>query len=399
VLAGVIIPVAAGRLSGDSTSLVELAGRRDARSGAIVESLPELVAYGAAERAVGAVVALDAEVQRRTARPALVASTGVLLSALVSAVALPAVLFAGARAVQADRLGAVSLGVLAVCVLVGFDAVAPLPSAFVAWARCRAGLVRVAAILGAEAPMPEPSAPHLPPHGRIGVLARGLALAPAPSAADVLRDAELVVEPGTRVAVVGPSGCGKSTLLASTLRLLPARMGLLELTSDEEVPVELKALSASDVPPLVAGSLQGDHVFDATLRDNLRVVRPSAGDDELDAVAARAGLGRFVESLPKRWSTAAGPDGANLSGGQRQRLLLARALLADPQVLVLDEPTAHLDSVTEREVLADLLDATAGRTVLMSTHRRLAPGQVDSVLRISGGRLVGEPSPLSVARG
>jgi ABC-type transport system involved in cytochrome bd biosynthesis fused ATPase/permease subunit len=142
---------------------------------------------------------------------------------------------------------------------------------------------------------------------------------------------------------------------------------------------------------LVAGSLQGDHVFDATLRDNLRVVKPDASDDELDDVAAQSGLAAFIHALPTSWSTSAGPDGAALSGGQRQRLLLARALLADPHVLVLDEPTAHLDADTEREVLADLLDATAGRTVLISTHRRLRPGQVDATLRIDSGALILEP--------
>ena len=398
VLAGVIVPVVAGRLSGDSASLVDVAGRRDARSGALVESLPELVAYGAAHRSVEHIAALDADLQRRAARPARVASTAVLISSLVSAIALPAVIFAGAQAVHAGRLGAVSLGVLAVCVLVGFDAVAPLPSAFVAWARCRAGLVRVGAVLSAAAPMREPVSPMHPPLGRIGLLASELVMAPALNADDVLHGAELEVAPGARVAVIGPSGCGKSTLLAAALRLLPIKGGRLDLTSPD-TRVALGALAAADMPPLVAGSLQGDHVFDATLRDNLRVVRPLATDSELDVVAARAGLGRFIESLPKGWSTTAGPDGANLSGGQRQRLLLARALLADPQVLVLDEPTAHLDAVTEREVLADLLDATAGRTVLMSTHRQLAPGQVDRVLRISGGRLVQESDWLSVAQG
>jgi ABC-type bacteriocin/lantibiotic exporter with double-glycine peptidase domain len=159
---------------------------------------------------------------------------------------------------------------------------------------------------------------------------------------------------------------------------------------DARRAVELSSLRAADLPPLAAGSLQGDHVFDASLRDNLRVVRPAASDSDLDAVAGRAGLTAFISSLPRGWSTLAGTDGAALSGGQRQRLLLARALLADPQILVLDEPTAHLDGDTEREVLDDLLSATAGRTVLMSTHRRLRTGQVDVTLDIQGGALVQE---------
>jgi ABC-type transport system involved in cytochrome bd biosynthesis fused ATPase/permease subunit len=134
--------------------------------------------------------------------------------------------------------------------------------------------------------------------------------------------------------------------------------------------------------------LQGDHVFNTTLRDNLRVVRPEATDVELDEVAARAGLADFAHTLPYGWSSPAGPDGAALSGGQRQRLLLARALLANPRILVLDEPTAHLDTDTERAVLRDLLAGTRGRTVLLSTHRHIEPGQLDQVVRIGAANEV-----------
>jgi ATP-binding cassette subfamily C protein CydCD len=386
-VSGIAAPLLAARLAGDSARIVSLAGERDAGSAAVADSLPELVAYGAAERAVAAVSELDRAFIRSSRRPAVVAAGGGLLATGVAALTLPAVLWAGADAVRSGQLGAVTLGVLAVCVLVGFDAIGPLPAAFVAWARCRAGLQRVAEVLATRAPVPEPDAGLHPPTTDVGVLAEALVLSPAPGAPVVLDGADLRVEAGRRVAVIGPSGCGKSTLLAAVLRLLPPRAGSIDLTGDGR-RVALSGLAADEVPPLVSGSLQGDHVFDATLRDNLRFVRPAASDAELDVVARRAGLFAFVSGLPAGWSTPAGPDGANLSGGERQRLVLARALLADPRVLVLDEPTAHLDAITEEAVLADLLSATAGRTVLMSTHRHLRPGAVDSVLRMAGGQLV-----------
>jgi ABC-type multidrug transport system fused ATPase/permease subunit len=202
----------------------------------------------------------------------------------------------------------------------------------------------------------------------------------------VLDDVSFELTPGSRLAVVGPSGSGKSTLVAAALRLLAPRAGTVALDDGRSV-VPLTDLPAAAVPPLVSGCLQDDHLFAASLRENLRIGRPRASDADLDEVAARLGLLPWVRSLPDGWGTRAGADGAEVSGGQRQRLLLARALLADPAVLVLDEPTAHLDPETERLVVEDLLRVTAGRTVLLSTHRRTGLDQVDAVLHVSDGHV------------
>lgn len=379
-------------VAGPGERLTELAGSRDASATALIDGLAELTAYGAQDRALAEIAELDAAIAQENRRPALGAALGAAVTGVASAAALPAVLAAGAAATSANALAAVSVGTLAACVMAGFDALTTVPTAFAAWSRFRGGFERVAELLASPAPVPEPAVPATVPAGATGLRATGLDLAPAPSAPVILRDADLQLRPGQRVAIIGPSGCGKSTLMTAAMRLIPTSGGELELSRGRE-SVRLSELRAGDVPPLLAGSLQGDHVFDASLRDNLRVVRPEATDDELDVVARRAGLREFVAGLPDGWNTKAGPDGAALSGGQRQRLLLARALLADPDVLVLDEPTAHLDAQSEQEVLADLLDATRGRTLLMSTHRRLSPGQVDHVVRIDEGRLRDEGEP------
>ena len=387
LLIGLVVAPALGRqLAGDGAGRATAAGHQESRTGALIDGLAELTAYGADTRALTELERAGralVQVARRPGRAAAAASATV---GLAFAGTLVLVLATSADAVTTGVRSPLSLGVLAACVLAGFDALSPLPAAFAAWAGFRAGLGRVFALLTAAPPVPEPGLPARAPTGPLTVCLAGVTVGPAVGAPDVLRGAVLTVRSGDRVALMGPSGCGKSTLLTAALRLLPLRAGSIELVSGG-IQTPLADLASTDVPPLAAGSLQGDHVFHASLRDNLRLVRPAARDSELDAVAVRAGLSELLQTLPEGWSTSAGPDGAALSGGQRQRLLLARALLADPEVLVLDEPTAHLDETTERAVLLDLLAATRGRTVLLSTHRRLPDDELDQIVLVRDAAL------------
>lgn len=188
--------------------------------------------------------------------------------------------------------------------------------------------------------------------------------------------------PGRRIPVGGPSGAGKSTLAAVLLRFLDLGEGAATLNG-----ADLAAYHSDDVRAVIGGCPQDPHIFDTTLRENLRLARPGSTDEEMDVAAARARLLPWIESLPRGWSTPVGVHGAGLSGGERQRLALARALLADPALLVLDEPTAHLDTPNRQALMSDLLQATRGRAVLFITHDLTGLDEFDEIVVLDQGRV------------
>nr|WP_157168637.1 thiol reductant ABC exporter subunit CydD [Streptomyces typhae] len=200
---------------------------------------------------------------------------------------------------------------------------------------------------------------------------------------DALADVSLTLERGRRVAVVGPSGSGKTTLAHVLLRFLGTADGTYTLGG-----TDVSALDGDTVRRSVGLCAQDAHVFDSTVRENLLLARKDADDGELYAALAAARLDGWVRSLPEGLDTPVGEHGARLSGGQRQRLALARALLADFPVLVLDEPAEHLDLPTADALTADLLAATEGRTTVLITHRLVGLDKVDEVLVLDAGRVV-----------
>ena len=214
-------------------------------------------------------------------------------------------------------------------------------------------------------------------------LARGVGLLSRAPAAPRCAAWTCRLRAGRRVALVGPSGAGKSTLADVLVRFLPADAG--EATLDG---VPLERLAADDVRRVVGLVEQSPHLFDTTLAENLRVGRRTATDAELEDVLARVGLGPWLAGLPDGLRTPVGPQGGRLSGGQRQRVAVARALLADFPILVLDEPGEHLDPPAADALTADLLALTEGRSTLLITHRLTGLERVDEIVVLDGGRVV-----------
>uniref|UniRef100_UPI001C5F716D amino acid ABC transporter ATP-binding/permease protein n=1 Tax=Nonomuraea rhizosphaerae TaxID=2665663 RepID=UPI001C5F716D len=190
----------------------------------------------------------------------------------------------------------------------------------------------------------------------------------------------LTLTPGRRVALVGPSGAGKSTLLAALMRLVEPESGTVRVNG-----ADIRDLPSDDVRAMMTGLTQDPYIFRTTLRDNLRLAGPDADDEGLRAAVRAARLDGWVERTG--WDAELGEDGRTVSGGQLQRLALARALLHDPPVLLLDEPAEALDEETADALMADLLDATHDRTTLLVTHRLRGLERVDEIVVLEEGRV------------
>jgi ATP-binding cassette, subfamily C, bacterial CydCD len=193
----------------------------------------------------------------------------------------------------------------------------------------------------------------------------------------VLSGITLDARPGHRTAVVGPSGSGKSTLAALVARNIDPRSGSVEFRG-----ADLRAWSLDAVRTAIGLVDDDPHVFGSTVYENVRLARPSATRDDVRDALRRARLDTWVDSLPRGLDTVIGDGGFEVSGGERARLAVARAVLAQPEVLVLDEPTSHLDGATAREVLDEVLDAWADRPIIVATHRAADVDCFDEVVAL-----------------
>lgn len=381
--AGVGVPLGMRALSrGIGRRAVEARSALNAHLVDSIQGMREILAFGQSRRQRERVDALSREIGSLQGRMAGITGLSNALTGLAMNLAMWSVLALGIPLVARGMLDGVYLAMLALTALSSFEAVIPLPLVFLHLEESLAAARRLFKITDSEPAVVDHHG-RSPAPGRYDLRAEGLRFRYAPDESWVLDGLDFQLPHGGRVAIVGASGAGKSTVVNLLLRFWDYNEGSFRLGGQE-----LRAYSQESLRRLIGVVPQHPHLFNATIRENLLLARPGAGEEELVHVAREAQLHDFIQSLPRGYDTYVGEGGLNLSGGQRQRLAIARVLLKNAPILVLDEATAGLDPVTEREVMTALYRLMEGRTTVVITHRLAGLRDIDEILVLQTGRVV-----------
>ncbi len=374
---------------------VNAAARADARAAAraqeevrtlcvdAVRGHAELLMWGQIARQAGALARADAvwvAHRRRLARREAFAAA---LPGFVAQASVAGVIVC-AYAADAQRLAPALLVMLVLLVLSAYELIAPVPEAMVQGRAAHDAAGRVFALADQPPAVTEPAQSAgmtQPPAIRFA----GVRLRYAKDAPWALDGVELAILPGERVAIVGPSGAGKTSLIGALQKFYPLGEGSIEFGGQP-----LAALRGDDVRRQIAVIAQRPMILNRSLRDNLLLAAPQATTQERARAVQASQLEAFVAGLPQGYETVLGEGGARVSGGEARRISIARALLQDAPVLVLDEPTEGLDTRTAQDLLAALETAASGRTVILITHRLAGLARlVDEVVTMESGRVTG----------
>jgi ATP-binding cassette subfamily C protein CydC len=393
VATGVGVPLLVGNLvRGLGRQQLELRAELNARIVDGIQGVQDLLTFGREESQQHDIRGLNRKLGRVQERMALLTGLQNALADLMMNLAMLAILVLAIPLVAGGEIPGVYLAFLALVILGSFEAVQPLGMAFQFLGRSVRAGERLFEIVDAEPEVTDPAEP-LPPPEDSNLEFDRVSFSYNAGELPVLEDITFALEPGKRIAVVGPSGAGKSTLVNLLLRFWDPVSGQIRLGGRD-----VRGYAQEDLRNLIGVVSQDTHVFNDTLRGNLLLAKPEATDADLQRVMARAQLSGLVERLPQGLDSPLGEQGLKLSGGERQRLSIARTLLKDAPLLVLDEPTANLDHMTERELLDATYELMRNRTTLVITHRLVRMENMDEILVLDRGRIVERGTHEELAR-
>jgi ABC-type transport system involved in cytochrome bd biosynthesis fused ATPase/permease subunit len=367
-----------------------------------IQGLSDLLAFGRASAQKEKIAQIGAQYSAEQKHEAQITSLHSGFSLFLTNLGMWTVLFLAIPAVNAGILSGVMLATVTMIALVSFEAVAPLPLAMQMLGQTNQAARRLFEIVDAEGEIREERVERREKgEGQSPIYAfqsakiefSNLSFAYPENNQNALQDISFEIQAGQSLAVVGASGAGKSTLMNLLLRFWEYEQGeiLLAGKSLHDLPEDRVRAQIAVIP-------QKAYFFNTSVRENLLLARPAASEAEMIAAAKGAQIHDFIASLPDGYETLIGEQGFRLSGGERQRLAIARAILKDAPILIMDEPTANLDPLTEQDVLNALFALMREKTSLLITHRLIGLENVDEIIVLDRGKIVQRGTQAEITR-
>ena len=383
LFAGVLIPTIIAKLaSAPGKRKVQTASELRATTVDGLQGMGELLVYGAAENHAQQMNALSKKLIRDQGQ--LARFTGISQGVMIFSanLAMISILIIAVVMVNQEHLSPAYLTMLALFALASFEAILPLPLAFQSLGETLAAARRIFSIVDTEPEVKEPAEEPAAPDA-CSIHLQGISFRYERGDTEALHDISFDLPPGKKLAIVGPTGSGKSTLIDLLLRFREPSAGQIEFAGHP-----LEAWTGDTVRQKIAVVSQRTHLFNSTIRNNLMLANLEADTTEMEAACRIAQIHDFIQSQPQGYDTFVGEAGVKLSGGQARRIAIARAVLKDAPILVLDEPGEGLDAPTERATMQALFDYLGDRSLLLITHRITGLDAVDEILVLENGQII-----------
>ena len=390
--AGVLLPLLSNHLSSDnSRQIQQLGSSLRTQQVEYLQGIGELLVDGADGRYSKRLDQLSGELIGQQQRISQINGLSQAMVGLLANLAMWLIMIVAIPMVEQGSLPPAQLAMLALFSLASFEAVAPLPMAFQTLGQQLAAAKRIFQIADRQPTIEEPIDPD-PQISDLTLNLFNISYHYPQDPTSGVEDISLQLSPGKKIALLGPSGCGKSTLLQLMLKFRMPDRGRLSLGG-----ITYDQLSGASIRSKIAVSTQTSHLFNTTIRENLLLGCAEATQSDMQNVCRIAQIDDFIQTLPEGYQTEVGELGVRLSSGQQRRLTLARALLKQAPILILDEPTEGLDSDTERRLIETLMRHCTDCGLLWITHRLTGLDQMDEILLMQQGKLVERGAPLELA--